>query len=386
MMELNKDNLLLPILFGIPCLLVIFKVFLTGPILTNDSFEYIGWSKALLENSSNIFSKYESYELVQPQIFYTFNTLIFSWFISFSPDNWINYFLLFNCLSVSLIFLNLYIFSKKLLKSKYALLSIPAIFLCGDIFIWPSYILLDTFYASIVISLMNFFIFLNIKKRFVFLIFIFLILLKPQSLAIGLGIFLIYFIFTPTIFSFYKRFTATSLFLIILIFTSFYTLIFSDLVVNTLGSQSINLLKEFIEKGMIIKDRFDGYYFHNGENISASIIFIRRFFSFFQPWVLDFSFIHNIMYMILNVSFYLAISGYLFHKYFIITENIFKILSMIFLLILAGALFHSFTLIDFDWRYRFPYIGPMTLFFGLILDEFLNYKKLNKGMSPNISL
>ena len=379
-MELNKDNLLLLILFGLPCLLVIYKVFLTGPILTNDSYEYIGWSKALIENSSNISSKYESYELVQPQIFYIFNTLIFSWFISFSPENWITYFLLFNCLSVSVIFLNLYIFSKKFLTSKYVLFSVPIIFLCGDIFIWPSYILLDTFYASIVISLMNLFIFLYNKKIFVFLIFIFLVFLKPQSLAVGLGIFFIYFILMPKIFIFYTKFTAASLFLIVLIFASFFTLIFSDLVVNNIGSQSINLLKEFIDRGMIVKDRVDGYYLGNIDDISASIIFIRRFFSFFQPWVLDFSLMHNIMYMILNTSFCLAIFGYLFHNYFKINESIFKILSIIFLLILAGAIFHSFTFIDFDWRYRFPYVGPMTLFFGLILDQYLNYKKINKGL------
>ena len=373
-MLLKKDNLLMLALFGLPYLLIISKVFFTSPILTNDSFEYIGWSKAFLENSSQILN-IESYELVQPQIFYTFNTIIFSVFIFLSPDNWINYFLLFNCFSVAIIFLNLYIFSKKFLKSKYSLLSVPIIFLCGDIFIWPSYILLDTFYAAIVISLMNLLIFFGYKTKFAILIFIFLILLKPQSLAIGLGIFLIYLIFNLKIFSFYKEFTASSLFLIVVIFTSFFTLIFSDLVLNALGSQSMNLLKEMIKEGMIVKDRFDGYFLHDGDNISTVIIFIKRFFSFFQPWVLDFSLIHNLMYITLNISFYLAIFGYLFHKYLKITEKIFRILSIIFLLILGGAIFHSFTLIDFDFRYRFTYTGPMTLFFGLVFDQLLNAKK-----------
>lgn len=372
-------------LFGLPCLLIISKVFFTSPVLSNDSYEYIGWSKAFLEDSSQILNM-ESYELVQPQIFYTFNTIIFSVFIFLSPDNWINYFLLFNCFSVAIIFLNLYIFSKKFLKSKYSLLSVPIIFLCGDIFVWPSYILLDTFYAAIVISLMNLLIFFGYKTKFAILILIFLIPLKPQSLAIGLGIFLIYLIFNLKIFSFYKELTAASLFLLVVIFTSVFTLIFTDIVLNAFGYESLSLLKEMIEEGMIIKDRFDGYYLHDGDNISTAIIFIERFFSFFQPWVLDFSLIHNLMYITLNISFYLAIFGYLAHKYLKITEKIFKILSIIFLLILGGAIFHSFTLVDFDWRYRFPYTGPMALFFGLIFDQLLNYQKPKKNLGANSDL
>lgn len=384
-MILKETNLLPLALFGIPYLLIIAKVFFTGPILSPDSFVYIEWSKAFLENSSNLINN-ESVELVQPQIFYTFNILIFSALIFLSPDNWINYFLLLNCFSVAIIFLNLYIFSKKFLKSRYSLLSVPIIYLCSDIFIWSSYIILDTFYAAIVISLMNLLIFSGYKTKFAILIFIFLVLLKPQSLAIGLGVFLIYLILNPYIFSFYKKFTAASLFLIIVVFTSFFALIFSDLALNAFGSQSMNFLKEMIKDGLIVKDRFDGYFLNDGDNISTVIVFIKRFFSFFQPWVLDFSLTHNLMYMTLNISFFLAISIYLFHKYFRITENIFKILSIIFMLILGGAIFHSFTLIDFDFRYRFPYTGPMTLFFALIFEQLLHSQKIKAGLGPNSGL
>ena len=157
--------------------------FLNGPILSSDSFGYINWAEGLIESSFNI-SKYTTSESITPSFFYILNTYIFSLFIYFSPENWTTYFLLFNCASLGLILLNIYILIDKRNGNFFSCLLALIIFLCGDSLLWPSYILLDTFYAALTITLVNLFIFLRLSNKlylYVVAILIFMLFLKPKS-------------------------------------------------------------------------------------------------------------------------------------------------------------------------------------------------------------
>jgi len=371
MIMLEKNNTFLLSLLIASYSLIIVKVFISGPILVNDTFEYIAWSEEFLREPINFFINPGSYELVQPQLFYTFTTIIFSAFIYFSPDNWVNYFLIFNLLSVGLIFFNLYLFLKKFLISGYALILVPILFLTGDSLVWPAYIMMDVFYASCVISVINFFILFNKNKWVLILAILFLVLLKPQSLAFILAAAFIFLISKDEVLKYFRQYTGNCIFILIVMFTLLFEFVFSDFFLNTFRSEALNLLGKWIEEGMIVKERFDGYQKSNSFALSNSWIFINRLICFFQPWVEDFSLLHNLMFFILNASFIIASSFFIFHKRIDITENIFKTLLTIFLIILSGAIFHSFTFIDFDWRYRFPYVAPMALFCGLMLDQII---------------
>ena len=86
---------------------------------------------------------------------------------------------------------------------------------------------------------------------------------------------------------------------------------------------------------------------------------------------------HNLMYLTLNSLFFFSLIAYLFHKELRIPSPLFKDLTIILIFILGGALFHSLTLIDHDWRYKFPYIAPISIFtFSLSLSLSKIFKTL----------
>ena len=68
--------------------------------------------------------------------------------------------------------------------------------------------------------------------------------------------------------------------------------------------------------------------------------------------------------------------------WFFLSEN-YKILNKSVLLILlvcfSVAIFHSFTLIDYDWRYRFPIILPLTIIFPI------SFEIVTKRLLPDFS-
>lgn len=51
---------------------------------------------------------------------------------------------------------------------------------------------------------------------------------------------------------------------------------------------------------------------------------------------------------------------------------VYKYTFQIFTLMFFVALFHAFTLVDYDWRYRFPILMPMLISVGFNLDYLLN--------------
>ena len=363
--------------FLIVFILISFYSFLNGPILSSDSFGYVNWAESLINSSFNI-TEYRTSETITPSFFYILNTYIFSIFIYLSPEKWTTYFLLFNCVSLGLILLNIYILLDR--NNSYLLSSLLTlfIFIFSDSLLWPSYILLDTFYAALTISLISIFTFLRSSNKFylyLILMLAFILFLKPQSLAIFLGVFLLAIIMDKRFFRIYMNNTKIALFGILLVFATIFTCITSDVFSLYMNSNQLDLVKEMAERGEVIRARPETW-FMPSSSLDMFILYLIRFLSFFQPWVSGFSVMHNLMYLFLNSAFIVSLFIYCFHKDLKIPYSLFKDLTIILVLILGGALFHSMTLIDHDWRYKFPYIAPMSIFIALIFNKFLyNLKK-----------
>ena len=66
-------------------------------------------------------------------------------------------------------------------------------------------------------------------------------------------------------------------------------------------------------------------------------------------------------------------------KYYTFNKTIALILVTTFFV----AAFHSFTLIDYDWRYRFPVIIPLIIIFPISVEIFII--KITKLSKANIS-
>ena len=374
---INNSDLYKISSFLLVFLLISSYSFINGPILSSDSFGYVDWAESLINSSFDI-TEYRTSESITPSFFYILNTYIFSIFIYLSPENWTTYFLFFNCASLGLILLNIYILIDKNNGGLLSYLLALFIFICGDSLLWPSYILLDTFYAALTITLVNLFIFLRLSNKlylYVVAILIFMLFLKPQSIAVFLSVFLLVILLNIKIFFIYMNNTKITLFGVLIIFATIFTCITSDIFSTYFSSSQLDHVIEMAKKGEVIRDRPETW-FKPSNFLDMFFLYLIRFISFFQPWVSSFSVMHNLMYLFLNSAFVISLFIYMFHKDLKICDSLFKDLTIILVLILGGALFHSMTLIDHDWRYKFPYIAPISIFTALIFNEvFCNLKK-----------
>ena len=103
---------------------------------------------------------------------------------------------------------------------------------------------------------------------------------------------------------------------------------------------------------------------------------ILRLVYFFSPYTKNFSLVH----IILNtLQTFLVFSSIIIWSFFG-KKNFFinKTVGLILIISISVAAFHSFTLIDYDWRFRFPIIIPLLMFFPISLEIILR-RMTNEG-------
>jgi hypothetical protein len=193
-------------------------------------------------------------------------------------------------------------------------------------------------------------------------------LTRPTSFA-----FIFAFIFFVSLLKIQINYSPKVIVLIIFslfVFTPFILTIFYQLMKFYLNTNSKALfIIDMVQAGMIIHDRPETW-IAKPENFFeiVSLYFIRLFY-FFTPYIKNFSIIHILLNLLQTfiVLFSIFIWVFLGKKYDLINKTIMLILlTSIFV---AG--FHSFTLIDYDFRYRFPIIMPLMIIFPLSFEIFL---------------
>ena len=94
-----------------------------------------------------------------------------------------------------------------------------------------------------------------------------------------------------------------------------------------------------------------------------------RILFFFNPYLQSFSKIHNILNSFQSLIIFISISIWLFlsEKYYSFN----KAITLILLITFFVAAFHAFTIIDYDWRYRFPVIIPLIIIFPISIEIFI---------------
>ena len=147
-----------------------------------------------------------------------------------------------------------------------------------------------------------------------------------------------------------------------IIFTILYYLIeytFSD-------SKQLVFLIEMVKIGMIIHDRPDTWVPSPNTFIDVTYIYFLRLINFFNPYAISFSKIH----IILNSfqTFFIFFSLLIWSLIGGNEKSTDKAILFILLLSFSVSAFHSFTLIDYDWRYRFPIILPLLMIFSMTME------------------
>ena len=133
------------------------------------------------------------------------------------------------------------------------------------------------------------------------------------------------------------------------------------LITNSKALILINMVKD----GMIIHDRPETWVRSPNTFLEIFNLYLKRLIYFFTPFIKSFSIIHNVIntFQAFIILFSLSIWFFFGDKHNPINKAIFFIL----LISILTAGFHSFTLIDYDFRYRFPILLPLMIIFPISL-------------------
>ena len=105
--------------------------------------------------------------------------------------------------------------------------------------------------------------------------------------------------------------------------------------------------------------------------------FVIDFYFFFNPYAQSFSSIHIIFNSFLTLVYLFGLIGTIWN-WRVVTFEQKQFFLKINLFIFSIAIFHSATLIDFDWRYRFPVIILMMLVGAISMQSLVNSLKAKK--------
>ena len=350
----------------------------SGLYMSSDSYRFSEWADRLLEFNFNFFDFFSiDKDFHRPHLFFfSLPVLLIALCKVFFISDWQFAFFLLNLL---LLFFSLIIFVKCLLLIKIRpviiALTLPLIIISVDLLIWPRYILSDMIYSFLVVLAIFFIIKGIIKKKICFLelilITFFLLASRPSSIPVIFAI--IFFIITSKYQIFLKpkkilQFLLMSIFLMPFVFGLIYLLIEFNFSENDKLGYLINMVK----KGMIIHDRPETWVNAPTNFIDVVYVYFLRLLNFFNPYADSFSIIHVIFNLIQLCAVVISILVWLLLGFNEKDQN--KIFFFIIVLSFSVAAFHSFTIIDYDWRYRFPIILPLVMLFPISLSMFLNKK------------
>ncbi|MFL2551661.1 MAG: hypothetical protein ACJ0SM_09015 [Arenicellales bacterium] len=351
---------------------IVFSALHKGPIFGGDTQQYIAWSNLLISNSFDLLEYYSQNTFWTPAYFYTTMVLILSAVRNIFPEHWQAVFLGFNLLSILTIYWCIYTLRKKVTYLVWPLAIAPFLFLMGDSMVWPSYVLTDTYFAALVMLGLTVVLHkgLSIRSYALFFVVILLALSRPTSPIIIASFLLIAALKKKDACHFlYDNIKFIVSLTIILAALGFAFLISNTGITNA-------PLEEFRLRafaGEVIRGRPETWLTPSSNFIDLVFLFFKRFSSFFQLWVADFSLIHNLINSFFVTFFIVCSFCFILGRSELNKPALTQYQLMLFLFVLLGALFHSATIIDYDWRYRFPYVAPMALFSAITFEQIVFY-------------
>ena len=341
-----------------------------GFLMSSDSDGYAKWADNLIKLDFNLFNYYSQSTSDNPNYIYTIPVLLISLSKFFFGTEWQYAFMIINLI---LVFFSLVIFSKSLLILKVRpliiSLAMPLFVLSVDLMVWPKYILTDTIFSFMVMILIYVIIKGIIKEKFYYLPLFFMIVLmfltRPSSLPFIFAI-IAFIIILKIKINYNPKVILLFIFILSILTPFIFAILYQLIKVNLNENTQAIFLIEMVETGMIIHDRPETWVDAPNTFIDVVYIYFLRFLSFFKPYAESFSTIHIILNSLQTVVIFLSIATWV-----LLVENLKSIHKTVFLILLISfsvAAFHSFTLIDYDWRYRFPIIIPLIMLFPISIE------------------
>jgi hypothetical protein len=342
-----------------------------GYRMSPDSYTYSGWADDLIKLNFNLYNYYAQNTFWTPSFFYTIPVAVVALLKVFFGNGWQYGFL---ALNLSLVLFSLVIFSKSLLiigvRPIIISITMAILVVSVDLLIWPRYILSDTIFSFLVILITYIMIrgIIMDKTYYISLISIMCIVLfsRPSSLPILFAIFAFILISRFHIYN-KPKLLLLLLFVALLVITP---LIFSYLnhymSTNLRDIVQVKWLLDQVNLGMIIHDRPETWISPPSSFIDVAYLYFIRMISFFTPYAEPFSTIHIVLNSLQTFVILLSITIWSFLGGNVKAFD--KTVLFILLLSFSVAAYQAFTIIDYDWRYRFPLILPLIMIFPISME------------------
>ena len=331
-----------------------------GLIFAPESYVQSSAAESLVSLKFNYFRFFDAFSLEHLQNILPISLIAFLKIIF--PYTWMEYFLYINIICV---FFSIYLFQRVMLHLKIDNLVIVIccfLFLfSSDFLTWPRYILYDTIYVGfafllihLTLSIKSF----DLKKIFIWLLCL-LFIAFTNALATPV-------ITTSILFLFIYKMKLNGKVILIISLLSLLTSallysIFTSVLMNHSNLSEWSLQNMNFEKlGIVIHSRPDTYINISDDIFGFFKLFCYRFLYFFNPYASSFSIIHIIFNSVIMMAY---LSGLIIStwNWTLVTFEQQQYFLKINLFIFSIAIFHSTTLIDADWRYRFPVIILMII-------------------------
>lgn len=341
-----------------------------GFIFSSDSESYSEWADILIELNFNFFKYYSQNTFINPNFIYTIPVLVVAILKILFEMKWQFAFMNLNLL---LLLFSLILFSKSLLLLKVRPLIIsfamPVLLLSVDLLTWPRYILTDMIFSFLIMLLVYVMIRAIVYNKINYFYLSFLIILifltRPTSLPFIFAI-LSFIVLSKIKFNYNRKYILVAVFSLILIVPFIYSIIFHLMNVFLIEQPQALFLIKMVEQGMIIHDRPETWVKFPNSFLDVALLYLIRFIFFFNPYAETFSKIHLILNLFQTLLIFFSIFILIFFKS---NANLIKKSAILVIMIsFSVAFFHSFTLIDYDWRYRFPVIMPLIMILPMSLE------------------
>lgn len=345
-----------------------------GYVSSPDTGTFSGWADFLISFDFNFVRYYSSNEFVVPSYFYTIPTALIAVLKMIFGDTWKDIFFSFNLLLLCLsVFLAYKILRLLLLPPICCALATSMLLLSDAYLVWPRYILTDTIFSTSVLLVIFQLVSRFSSKTFdrpeffatdvgVILIIGFLMLTRPTAAPYVISLLSVWILL---FLGFERKYltlrnvvvVSSGILLVAGIFSStlYWAQIFTPLDVRQIG-----FLGEKYLEGMVVLGRPETWATPPQSWLDILKIYLLKVLHFWAPWAESYSFVHKL----LNGLFWAfcagAIVGWPFVKPCVQDSQRFY-LKLLVITAVSVTAFHAATMVDFDWRYRYPLVLPILI-------------------------
>ena len=357
-------------------------------MLSPDSYTYIRWAETLASLQFDYLTYFGESNEATPYL-YVIPVSVIALLQTTFGDAWQKAFHSMNALLIAASILASYLSLQALsVRPAIAAFGLLDAFFCVDFFVWPHYLLSDTIYVFF-ISLFLFIISLpgwSQSRAFISLLLTSLLLLcrptSPVYCAVGLAVVIAKGCSCNSYIN-KSRFVITGAALVVF-GSAFFISVVNIAHIYPGLSHHVDVFASLAKTGVVIHDRPDTFLGQPDGNYDLFILYLHRLAMFWNPYLTAFSLPHNV----LNIAYTSALFTGVFagwHAMRHMGDRARTAFLVILILCIAVSCFHALTIIDYDWRYRYPLQLPLLVCALIGIDSLLKTGIPSKPTRADIS-